>query len=104
MIRGEVQAYEIEAASLDGEPKIDRARWVQGPVENFDAIAPGMVLKYAAGEVHLKVLAVNPAPRPDEMDCKIVCGVLKPSTRRAFKMLRALPWWEWKYAAESEFL
>jgi hypothetical protein len=100
MIRGAVHAYEMDTESPAGEPRIDRARWVQGPVEEFSDIAPGKVLTYA-NEVRLRVLAVVPAGQRDKSECKIICGVLKPSsTRRAFKLLRALPWWEWKYAAE----
>lgn len=106
MIRGEVYAYGIEDLNAaPGREMINRAVWVQGPAEKFDpkAIQPGTVLKYAEGRVHLKVLAVDKVSKKD-VDCRIVCGVLEPSTRRGLKLLQVLPWWERKYADESEFL
>lgn len=101
MIRGEVHAFEIEDLNAaPGSEIINRARWAKGPVEQFDAIEPGMVLEYAKGEVHLRVLAVEPIGQRGQAEYKVTCGVLKPSTRRAFKLLRALPWWKWEYADE----
>jgi hypothetical protein len=45
--------------------------------------------------VRLKVLAVAPG----EGGHRIVCGVLAPATRLAFKLLRKLPDWKLRYAA-----
>ncbi len=101
-IRGVVHAYE-KGAPQSGEVQIDKARWVEGPVQEFEErdVARGAVLAYAEGRVRLEVLALYPADSEDGYEYKILCGVIEPSsTRRAFKLLRKLPWWEWKYAPE----
>jgi hypothetical protein len=100
MIRGVVHAYDKCAVSQAGEIQIDKARWVESPVQKFEekAVARGAILTYAEGRVHLEVLALWPADRQDDYEYKIICGVLKPATRRAFKLLQVLPWWQRKDA------